>query len=348
MRPHRKSSTPHRSRPIEINHSARNGKYGLRLAALLTAFHLAAFVLAAQPGPALAAEPLPLPTAKPDLEAADTAGAGSTPTPSSGQGYGLGQGWGLKRPAKRPEPPPTTQPSAAKPSTAKPSAVGSDAPASDLDPAPSLASERPRPKPEAPSRVAGSFGLSGQPGSSPDEVGCRRRLEDMGVDFTAIPAIDDGRGCGIAAPILVRTLAPGVALTPPATINCRLAERLARWLSEGVQPAARRLLGGAQVVAVRQVSSYSCRTRNSRRGARLSEHAKGNALDIDRLIFASGAIMEVSLAPGGRAATAFQSAIRAAACRFFMTVLGPGSDAAHATHFHFDLARRRSGRVYCR
>ena len=30
-------------------------------------------------------------------------------------------------------------------------------------------------------------------------------------------------------------------------------------------------------------------------------------------------------------------ALRTTACGYFTTVLGPGSDAAHAEHFHFDL-----------
>jgi hypothetical protein len=34
------------------------------------------------------------------------------------------------------------------------------------------------------------------------------------------------------------------------------------------------------------------------------------------------------------------AALRASACQTFMTVLGPGANSAHATHFHFDLERR--------
>jgi hypothetical protein len=33
-------------------------------------------------------------------------------------------------------------------------------------------------------------------------------------------------------------------------------------------------------------------------------------------------------------------AFRTAACGYFTTVLGPGANAAHASHFHFDLAMR--------
>ncbi|MBZ8133663.1 extensin family protein [Afifella sp. IM 167] len=43
----------------------------------------------------------------------------------------------------------------------------------------------------------------------------------------------------------------------------------------------------------------------------------------------------------------FQKRIREGACRYFTTVLGPGTNAAHATHFHFDLAQRRNGYRIC-
>jgi hypothetical protein len=54
----------------------------------------------------------------------------------------------------------------------------------------------------------------------------------------------------------------------------------------------------------------------------------------------------VKPAPDPKAAK-FLGAIRKAACGPFKTVLGPGSDADHALHFHFDLAPRRNGGTFC-
>ncbi|RVC58123.1 extensin family protein, partial [Mesorhizobium sp. M00.F.Ca.ET.038.03.1.1] len=34
-------------------------------------------------------------------------------------------------------------------------------------------------------------------------------------------------------------------------------------------------------------------------------------------------------------------------CGQFKTGLGPGSDAEHALHFHFDLEPRRNGSTFC-
>ena len=40
-------------------------------------------------------------------------------------------------------------------------------------------------------------------------------------------------------------------------------------------------------------------------------------------------------------------AVRADSCKYFNTVLGPGSDRHHKDHFHFDLRHRKSGKRYC-
>ena len=116
-----------------------------------------------------------------------------------------------------------------------------------------------------------------------------------------------------------------------------------------VQPAAALYFGSA-VVEVRS-GSYSCRSRNSRRGARLSEHSFGNALDVMAFRFADG--REVSVVKGWRGAQEEQEFLRevfTGACNYFTTVLGPGADAFHYDHFHLDLARHdpRGERHVCK
>jgi hypothetical protein len=44
----------------------------------------------------------------------------------------------------------------------------------------------------------------------------------------------------------------------------------------------------------------------------------------------------------------FLNKVRAEACGYFTTVLGPGYNRAHANHFHFDLMKRKNGYVACR
>jgi hypothetical protein len=39
--------------------------------------------------------------------------------------------------------------------------------------------------------------------------------------------------------------------------------------------------------------------------------------------------------------------VRGDSCKYFNTVLGPGSNKEHWNHFHFDLRSRKGGRRYC-
>jgi len=150
--------------------------------------------------------------------------------------------------------------------------------------------------------------------------------------------------CGIARPVRVFSVA-GVRLTRPATVNCRLARRLADWVEGAVIPATARLGAGLDRIDV--IASYSCRTRNGRRGARISEHARGNAIDIAGFLLSDG--RKITVLAGWRRSpySAFLKSLHRRACTVFGTVLGPDSDRHHRNHFHLDAASYRSG-SYCR
>jgi hypothetical protein len=151
-------------------------------------------------------------------------------------------------------------------------------------------------------------------------------------------------GCGIAEPVRLR-LSTAFPLTTPATINCDTARALQTWVREGLVPAVGRTGGG--VANLRVVASYACRTRNSQAGARLSEHAVGNAIDIAGIGLANGEELTVlDDWNSGREGRILREA-HSSACGTFGTVLGPNSDRFHRDHFHFDVASYRSG-AYCR
>lgn len=168
---------------------------------------------------------------------------------------------------------------------------------------------------------------------------------------TQVRAIEDQGACGLERPLQVVALADGtVQIGPSATINCPMAVALEQWLAASVQPAAVARLG-AHVVGIDQMSSYSCRTKNSQPGAELSEHAFGNAFDIGAFILADG--REVSIEDdwfgGTQAEQDFLREVHATSCQYFKTVLGPGV-AYHGDHFHLDLAHHNEAgtSVYCR
>lgn len=156
--------------------------------------------------------------------------------------------------------------------------------------------------------------------------------------------------CGITRPFKVTALGGGeVQLSNPATLGCPVIAETERWLAEIVQPAAM-LYFGSRVSRIRS-GDYACRTRNSRPGARMSEHAFGNAVDVMSFTLADERTVTVLDGwRGDQAERGFLREVFVGACRYFTTVLGPGSDAFHYDHFHLDLARHgRNGDIHvCR
>lgn len=157
------------------------------------------------------------------------------------------------------------------------------------------------------------------------------------------PILGKAKGCGLDDGVSVISVA-GVALTQPASIDCTTARALKDWVEGGVKPAVGRKGGG--VAALQIAASYSCRPRNNQKGARMSEHGRGRAVDVAAIILADGTSLSVLKGWGTKAAGKTLAASRKAACGPFNTVLGPGSDRFHADHFHLDTARGRG--AYCR
>lgn len=130
-----------------------------------------------------------------------------------------------------------------------------------------------------------------------------------------------------------------VAVVPPATLRCDMAEAIVRWVREDVAAAAHEL--GAPLRSIDNYASYHCRGRNNIAGAQLSEHGKANALDIRSLKLANGRTVGLT---DLQVARDFRETMRTSACARFSTVLGPGSDGFHENHVHVDLQERAHGR----
>jgi hypothetical protein len=230
-------------------------------------------------------------------------------------------------------------------------AAAHDVPLPHPRPAPLLERFNSSPKtavsPAAPLSLAPAPELHGVP-APPVTTGpsaCEIRLAEIAA-YAPLPTLVGPGDCG--APNAVRLEAitlPGgerVALNPPATLRCGLAEAVAHWVREDLAPAAATL--GSRLVSIVNYDSYSCRSRNRIVGAKLSEHGKANALDIRALRLAGGVSIEPTDA---RVSRAFRDTMRRTACARFMTVLGPGSDGYHESHIHVDLAERTRGYRLC-
>ena len=179
---------------------------------------------------------------------------------------------------------------------------------------------------------------------------CRAELTKLGVTFENVPAVTDPKDadCGIENPLRVTALPGDVALEPAGIMRCETALALARWSKNHVAPAAAHLPDRGALSAISQGSAYICKRRNGSPDGKISEHAFGNAIDVMAFQFDEGAPIPVEPREReGTMAEAFQDAVRATACLYFSTVLGPGSDAAHANHLHLDVKTRRGGFRLC-
>ncbi len=185
-----------------------------------------------------------------------------------------------------------------------------------------------------------------------EQAACQSLLNNLEIKWTQQPPLGQQGGCGAPAPIEAASI-DGVELVPPAIVTCGMAAALHEWISGAVQPRAKEVLG-TSVVTIHTAASYVCRSRNNVNGAKLSEHAKANALDMSGFSFAKGKavsvedgwgglLSKIDLSSGGR----FLGSIRLAACKSFTTVLGPGSDPYHGTHFHVDILTRKGGYRIC-
>ena len=179
------------------------------------------------------------------------------------------------------------------------------------------------------------------------EIACRQRLKKLGLVFRDIPRISNGPSCGIDYPIELSGLSGGIGVKPAVKLNCEVTEAFAKWVKYELAPSSRyRYWSG--VKTIRPLGGYSCRTMNSRRGNPMSEHARGNAIDVGKFVLKNG--KEIDVRKKGFFAfreRGLLKAVRSDSCKYFNTVLGPGSDPFHKDHFHFDLRTRKTGYRHC-
>lgn len=246
--------------------------------------------------------------------------------------------------------------------TAKVESVAAAAP----EPMAEARSLRPQPRPRAlESRLAGlkaaakapGLDLSGRrpepevdlaaipPPTRKEERKKRREKASMAGSVCGVAAIKGEEiapigskvgGCGVENPVRVTSVA-GVRLSQAATVDCSIAKALNSWVDEVAQPAFEGRLVQLQIAA-----HYSCRGRNNIKGAKISEHGKGRAVDISAFVLSNGKVLSV--------AGDYNKLLRRiykAGCGYFKTTLGPGSDGYHEDHFHFDTSARKGG-AYCR
>ena len=161
---------------------------------------------------------------------------------------------------------------------------------------------------------------------------CLQQLRVMGANFT-VPATNVASGkCHVQNPVnlkSVRAQGNSIKLPEAPLFNCKFALQFSKWLSEAGAPILAAQLD-SPLDRISTGPGFECRGRNGDGSAKISEHGYGNAVDITTLRMRDGKVVNVA------GSTLFDG-FRTSACGYFTTVLGPGSNAAHEKHFHFDL-----------
>ncbi|MCR6629677.1 MAG: extensin family protein [Magnetospirillum sp.] len=179
------------------------------------------------------------------------------------------------------------------------------------------------------------------------DAACLQDLAALGVSFQPVQSFGDSdQGCGVGN--AVKVSAAGVPWNRPGVLTCAMARTLARYQAEVVQPLAQQRFG-QPVARIHHAGTYDCRVRRNNttaaaaalggsRGGRLSEHSKGQAIDLMAFELADGTMVSVKKDwRSGGAKAAFLKDLAKASCSSFNVVLTPNHDRFHQDHFHLDI-----------
>ena len=174
---------------------------------------------------------------------------------------------------------------------------------------------------------------------------CDQRLAEI-ADIELLPRLIGPGECGGRDMIrLNAVLLPNrkrVEVRPTAVLRCAMAESFAAWVRDEASDYVTAM--GDALRSVDTYGSYECRGRNWVAEAKLSEHGKGNAIDLRALVLADG--RHITLTDETVSKT-LRDDLRDSACHRFTTVLGPGADGHHNDHIHLDGLERNNGARIC-
>jgi hypothetical protein len=180
--------------------------------------------------------------------------------------------------------------------------------------------------------------VSGMTASDYDQ--CVSDLTSTGVVFERADVIRQ-EGCQLSGAVKLATVSTPfglVAVSGKPAMLCSFARQFSGWVRDVGAPLTLAYTG-QKLTEIEAGQAFACRARYDKPGAVPSEHAKGDAIDIASFVLADNRRIRVKEQGSDvRLARDLVRALRTTACGYFTTVLGPGSDAAHEEHLHFDSA----------
>ncbi|MBI3445987.1 MAG: extensin family protein [Magnetospirillum sp.] len=178
------------------------------------------------------------------------------------------------------------------------------------------------------------------------DAACLKELRDLRVSFEPQAPFGTPGSCSIANPVKV-TGDSQTSWNHPGVMSCAMARTLEHFEQQVVQPAALKAFG-KKVARLHHMGAYNCRSRRTEpvtaeaggysRGGRLSEHGKGQAIDVGAFELADGTMISVKKDwAGAGKKSEFLQAVARASCEHFNVVLTPNHNKLHADHLHLDI-----------
>lgn len=173
-----------------------------------------------------------------------------------------------------------------------------------------------------------------------DRDSCIALLETSGLEFDALEPRGNDQ-CRVEDAVRLDGGQDLLSLTPRSVApSCPVMIGMLIWQNQVVQQQAQTIFG-QRVARIETYGSFSCRRMYGRTEGAWSEHATADAIDIGAFVLADGTRISVlGDWPGDSKKARFLRQVRDGACDLFSTVLSPEYNAAHADHFHFDMADR--------
>ncbi len=181
---------------------------------------------------------------------------------------------------------------------------------------------------------------------SQDDAACFAVMDAAHIEYERRPVVGDG-ACRASQRMILSADDAFPSMKPArAAPACAVSAGMILWHRDVVAPLAQEFFG-QKLVRVENLGSYNCR--NIAGAKARSEHSRANAIDVSAFVLADGTRISLKDDWGDDGDKgAFLRGVRDGACAIFTTTLSPDYNAAHADHFHFDLAPRMGGWSLCR
>jgi len=177
---------------------------------------------------------------------------------------------------------------------------------------------------------------------------CLADLTTGDVDFQTLGSVTK-EGCAVDGAIELDAIASPfgkIAFPGKPTLGCIFARQFTTFVRNAAAPLTLAYLG-AKLTAIETGPGLVCRTRYNKPGEKISEHAKGDAIDVTAFRLENGRMLTVKDASSSKEVDGvWIKTLRATGCGYFTTILGPGSNDAHKEHLHFDYEMRGGGYNY--